>query len=294
MATPQVDGAYPRRAGTGSSSSTTGARQPRMDADQIARSKQLAAQFTAQVELSMLQSLSQLGAAGTDDGGSADAGGDPFGGGNGDLGLGGGVDQMQLMATITTGLQARGASSAQVQAQLAALGIGGAAGGSIAGAGAGNEAALAQSLLGTLAAGVTGPGAAAAIPGTAVSTDARANARVVAGVAREHGVDPVVAVAMMLVESGGNAGAVGDGGTSFGLFQLHEGGMLTAAGLDPQQAFDARTNATVALRSYRHEWSKGHERRSPGEIAAASQRPADPIGYAAKVDAAMARARALL
>ena len=34
--------------------------------------------------------------------------------------------------------------------------------------------------------------------------------------------------------------------------------------------------------------------RTPGQIAAASQRPADPVGYAAKVDGAMDRARALL
>ncbi|MCZ4497218.1 MAG: hypothetical protein JWM25_1803, partial [Thermoleophilia bacterium] len=86
---------------------------------------------------------------------------------------------------------------------------------------------------------------------------------------------------------------VGDGGTSFGLFQLHEGGMLTAAGLTPDQAFDPRTNATVALKSLAHEWAKG-AKRSPGEIAAASQRPADPAGYARKVDAAMQQARALL
>jgi len=106
-------------------------------------------------------------------------------------------------------------------------------------------------------------------------------------------VDPVAAVAMMLVESGGNARSVGDGGTSFGLFQLHEGGMLTAAGLTSAQAFDPRTNATVSLKSLAHERAQGPN-RSPGTIAAASQRPADPAGYARKVDAMMDRARALL
>jgi hypothetical protein len=240
--------------------------------------------------MSMLQSLAQLGAEG--DGDSGEGEGDAGGGSGGDLGLGSGFDQTQLMATLYTGLQARGASTAQVQAQLAALGSAGGAG--LTGAGAGSEAQLAQSLLASL----SGASGAAATGGSAapanVSRDAATNARVVAQVAREQGVDPVVAVAMMLVESGGNAAAVGDGGTSFGLFQLHEGGMLTAAGLSPAQAYDARTNATVALKSYAHEWSKGHARRSPGEIAAASQRPADPVGYAAKVDAAMARARSLL
>ncbi|MCW2924942.1 MAG: hypothetical protein JWM98_2346 [Thermoleophilia bacterium] len=183
----------------------------------------------------------------------------------------------------------------------ALLGVGGLGSTSAATAGAGKEAALAQALLaaygasdGTAATGtgaVTGSAAAAAP--AAASGDARSNAAVVADVARQQGVDPVTAVAMMLVESGGNAGAVGDGGSSFGLFQLHEGGMLTAAGLTPQQAFDPRTNATVSIRSLAHEWQKGPG-RTPGEIAAASQRPADPAGYAARVNATMDRARALL
>ncbi|MCB0879529.1 MAG: hypothetical protein KDC46_11205 [Thermoleophilia bacterium] len=291
MAFPQVDGAQPRRTGTDASSSPTGS-QPRMDADARARAKQLAAQFSAQMELSMMQSLSQMGAGeGGDDGSGMDDG--SGGAGGGDLGLGAGFDQMQLMATLFTGLQKRGLSAAQLQAQMSAFG----GMGSMVGAGAGSEAQLAQSLL-AMVGGVDGAGGAAgaggAVAPASASKDAAANARIVAQVAREHGVDPVAAVAMMLVESGGNAGAVGDGGTSFGLFQLHEGGMLTAAGLQPQQAFDARTNASVALKSYAHEWSKGHERRTAGQIAAASQRPADPVGYAAKVDATMDRARALL
>ncbi len=301
MASPQVDGAYPRRVGTQVSSST-GSQAPRMDADARARAEQLAAQFTAQVELSMMQSLAQLGAAGSEEpgGGGDDAGGeDPFGMGGGLQGIGGGLDQLELMSTLSSGLRAQGKTAAQVQAQLAALGLGSGGAGGVGGAGAltsagaGAEASLAQSLMAVLAgAGATGPARAAA-PASA-SADARTNARIVADVARERGVDPVVAVAMMLVESGGRATAVGDGGTSFGLFQLHEGGMLTAAGLTPDQAFDARTNASVALKSYAHEWSKGHARRTPGQIAAASQRPADPVGYAAKVDATMDRARSLL
>lgn len=122
---------------------------------------------------------------------------------------------------------------------------------------------------------------------------AAANAATVAGVARKIGVDPVAAVAMMLVESGGNAHAVGDGGTSFGLFQLHEGGMLTAAGLSRDEAFDPATNAKVSLTSLAHQYAIG-PRRSAGTIAAASQRPADAAGYARRVDGMMDRARALL
>jgi hypothetical protein len=44
-------------------------------------------------------------------------------------------------------------------------------------------------------------------------------------------------------ESGGNPNAVGDGGTSFGLFQLHKGGLLGS--LTPQQARDPITAAKV-------------------------------------------------
>lgn len=236
----------------------------------------------------MMQSLASLGSAGEPEGG--DAGTDPAGGD--DLGVDSGKQQLQLMATMFSGAQKHGSSAAQVQAQLSALGPLGATG-----PGAGSEARLAQQLLASIG-GVAAGGASSVSSATpsvgAASTDARANAQVVARVAGQHGVDPTVAVAMMLVESGGNSRAVGDGGTSFGLFQLHRGGMLTAAGLTPGQAFDPETNANVALRSFAHEHAKGHARRTPGEIAAASQRPYDPVGYARKVDAAMERARTLL
>jgi hypothetical protein len=286
MASPRVDGAHPQRTGATGVSSTGSS--PRLDADARSRSQQLAQQFAAQVELSMMQSLSQLGASG-EDGAPGD---EADGGGSSDLGVDSGMQQMLLMTSLFSGAQKSGRSAAQLQAQLSSLGLGSLGG---ATAGAGSEAQLAQQLLGALGGtsdAMGGASAAGAIG--AVDQGAAANAKVVAQVARERGVDPVAAVAMMLVESGGRATAVGDDGTSFGLFQLHEGGMLTAARLTKEQAFDPRTNATVALSSLRHEWEKGHATRTPGEIAAASQRPADPVGYAAKVDAAMGRARALL
>ena len=46
----------------------------------------------------------------------------------------------------------------------------------------------------------------------------------VTSVAEQEGVSPALALAIMMQESAGNPQAVGDGGTSFGLFQLHEGG----------------------------------------------------------------------
>lgn len=117
------------------------------------------------------------------------------------------------------------------------------------------------------------------------------NVRTVVEVAREHGVDPKLAVAMMLVESGGDNRAVGDNGTSFGLFQLHHGGMLTEAGLTPEQAYDPRTNAEVSIGNL----AKIDQNYSnPGRAAAASQRPADPAGYAVKVNNSMDEAAELI
>lgn len=106
--------------------------------------------------------------------------------------------------------------------------------------------------------------------------------------AQQYGVDPnrlaQIAVATMHQESGGNAQAVGDNGTSFGLFQLHQGGEL--GNLTPEQAFDAETNATVAI-TVMAQVLKANPNASPGRIAAMAQRPADPTGYAASVDSAV-------
>lgn len=115
-----------------------------------------------------------------------------------------------------------------------------------------------------------------------------ANAAIVAEVAKEKGVDPATAIAAMLVESGGNNKAVGDGGTSFGLFQLHQGGELPA-GWTPEQAFDPRANAEVALSVFAQTHAS-----DPGQLAAAAQRPGDPAGYAAKVDGNLGEAQKIL
>ncbi|CAN5202064.1 hypothetical protein BH10CYA1_BH10CYA1_49190 [soil metagenome] len=114
---------------------------------------------------------------------------------------------------------------------------------------------------------------------------ALASARIVAQVARRLGVDPVVAVAAMLVESGGNPRAVGDHGHSFGLFQLNDRGELAEHHLKPNQAFDPATNARVALSYFR----RGHT-DNPGAMAAAAQRPANRADYARKVNSNMSEA----
>ena len=119
--------------------------------------------------------------------------------------------------------------------------------------------------------------------------DKASNAKIVAEVARQKGVDPVTAVACMLVESGGSNAATGDNGTSFGLFQLHRGGEL--GNMSEQEARDPRRNAEVALSVFAANKGKYSD---PGQLAAASQRPADRAGYARKVDAMLPEARRLL
>lgn len=107
-------------------------------------------------------------------------------------------------------------------------------------------------------------------------------------VANQQGVSPATAVATSSVETGGsfNPNDVGDNGTSFGLFQLHKGGELGS--LTPQQAFNPTTNATVAL-SHMAAVQAQNPNLSPGALAAAAQRPANPAAYASEVNALVAQ-----
>ena len=115
------------------------------------------------------------------------------------------------------------------------------------------------------------------------------NARLVGRIARQLGVNPVTAVATMLVESGGNHHCVGDHGTSFGLFQLHRG--VELGSLSMHDAFNPILNASVALQ----EFQKNEGRyRTPGEVAAASQRPRNRLAYARRVNESLDEARRLL
>jgi len=123
--------------------------------------------------------------------------------------------------------------------------------------------------------------------------DVVANAKLVGHLARKFGVDPATAVAVMLVESRGNHRAVGDHGHSFGLFQLNRRGLLAEAHLTPRQALDQYTNASVALANMRKTMAKG-DYSCPGELAAASQSPANRQQYERKVNAMLPQARRLL
>ena len=108
-------------------------------------------------------------------------------------------------------------------------------------------------------------------------------------VASALGIDPDLAISTAMRESTLNARRTGDPNkqgrdTSFGLFQLHEGGELGS--LTPDQAFDPTTNARTALSEFARV-QKAHAGLdlSPGTIAALAQRPADPLGYSQDVDA---------
>lgn len=107
-------------------------------------------------------------------------------------------------------------------------------------------------------------------------------AATVAGVASQLGVSTPLAEAVAWHESGLNPTAVGDHGTSFGLFQLHQGGELGS--LTPQQAFNPTTNADVALTRIA-QVAHAMPGADPGIIAADAQRPAVPYAYARAVDA---------
>ncbi|HEY3998907.1 MAG TPA: transglycosylase SLT domain-containing protein [Candidatus Xenobia bacterium] len=120
--------------------------------------------------------------------------------------------------------------------------------------------------------------------------DLMSNVKAVAAVAQKLGVDPQTAVATMLTESGGNNKAVGDGGTSFGLFQLHQGGEL--GNLSQAQADDPTTNATVALTQFAQ--TQKSTGLTGGALAAAAQRPANPGAYAQTVNGKMGEAGSLL
>lgn len=98
------------------------------------------------------------------------------------------------------------------------------------------------------------------------------------------GIDPNLALAMMMTESKGDPRAVGDNGSSYGLFQLHQGGEL--GNLSPTQAFDPATNARVALTQLARVL-QANPNIDPGQAAAMAQRPADRTGYASTVNGYM-------
>lgn len=135
-----------------------------------------------------------------------------------------------------------------------------------------------------------------------------ANSRIIIEEARKAGADPAMMLATSMLESRGNERAAGDRGffqgkkfisspkgdfTSFGLYQLHRGGRLTAAHLTPEQAFNPRVNASTQAGEFA-KYARSHPNFSPGELAAFTQRPASPDHYARTVDSLMPLAREIV
>lgn len=107
--------------------------------------------------------------------------------------------------------------------------------------------------------------------------------RKIAEEAAKTGADPLLILSVAWVESRLDPSAVGDGGTSFGLFQNHAGGAggptIASARryLDPAVAIPDACRRLASART--------------GAQAAAIQRPANQAAYAQKVDQALMQAR---
>lgn len=124
-------------------------------------------------------------------------------------------------------------------------------------------------------------------------------------IAREMGIPPKLALAMAMHESGLRRKAKGDRGffdangnftpdengdpTSFGLYQLHKGGML--GDHNKHWAFKAKHNIRTALRSLKATMAN-NPGLDYGHLAAASQRPADAEAYARAINDIIAGASA--
>lgn len=94
--------------------------------------------------------------------------------------------------------------------------------------------------------------------------------------AQRAGSDPYTLAATAIVESGLNPNAVGDNGTSFGLFQMHAGGAGGRTVADAKRYLDPRASIQNRAGAFRG--------GSGGAWAASVQRPANQAAYAQKVD----------
>lgn len=71
-------------------------------------------------------------------------------------------------------------------------------------------------------------------------------AQIITEEAVRNGLPAYIPLTIAMNESGMNPKAVGDNGTSFGLFQLHRGG-LAPSGMTADQMFDPAMNAQIAI-----------------------------------------------
>ena len=88
--------------------------------------------------------------------------------------------------------------------------------------------------------------------------------------ANSYGIPPIIWEDIAYVESGFNPNAVGDSGSSFGLFQLHIGGQADSAinqGYTTQQLLDPAINAKFALPSIASAWNNLKASFNPGSAS---------------------------
>lgn len=81
---------------------------------------------------------------------------------------------------------------------------------------------------------------------------------------QKYNVPPLFLKAVMLIESGGRADAVGDNGHSVGLFQLHDQGYGSSMG---DLRYDPEANADRAAKGLAEAWQAGERAGYTGEYA---------------------------
>ncbi len=81
---------------------------------------------------------------------------------------------------------------------------------------------------------------------------------------QKYNVPPMFLKSVMLIESGGRPDAIGDGGHSVGLFQLHDQGYGAGMG---DSRFDPEANADRAARGLAEAWHAGERAGFTGEQA---------------------------
>jgi hypothetical protein len=85
-------------------------------------------------------------------------------------------------------------------------------------------------------------------------------------VAAQAGVPDPIWETVAYMESGYNPNAVGDAGTSFGLFQLHEGGQLRTSPSSVRGTGGERLNALEAMPAIGSAWQNLGKTFSPGDL----------------------------
>lgn len=106
-------------------------------------------------------------------------------------------------------------------------------------------------------------------------------AALIAQMARARGLDPAAVLSIASVEGGFN-GAVGDNGTSFGPFQLHEGGALPSGIANPAQWANSPQGISYAENAIQKVAQGLKGKAAIAAISSKFERPADVHGEIAK------------